>query len=133
MTLRDWTHEFQMLLKGYPRYLQGAKAYVSPNPEDDLYVKMALAGFSLTRPTVEWGINHFDFIQEHRRGDYSDQQLADRGPRASTYALFACTALGYLLGLYQGDLLDDAEFSRAEALLAGFLAMNEEEILSLPA
>lgn len=131
--MRDWTAEYRMLLQGFPRFLVAAKGYESPNPEDDLFVKMAIAGFSLEQPTEEWGCNHFRLVRSYREGDYSDAQLVDRGEGARAYALFACLALGYVLGAYQAEAIDDAEFSRGEALLAGFLAMNEPEILSLRA
>jgi hypothetical protein len=122
-----------MLLQGFPRFLHAAKEHQSPNPEDDLGTKLAIAGFSSVRGGAEdWGINHFDFIQRHRREDYSLERLADEGEGAPGYVYFACLALGYLLGQYQADAIDDVEFSRGEALLAGFLALYDEEVRALP-
>lgn len=105
-----------------------AEGLESADPEDDLFVKMAIVGFSFHQPTDEWGIDNLRFIQRYRSDEYSNVALADHEAAATSVALFACLFLGYMLGLFQSGAIDDVEFSRGEALLPGILAMRSPEL-----
>ena len=125
---RSWFDDFAKLQRGLSQYLPMADGLESPDPEDDLFVKMAIVGYSFHQPTEEWGIDNLHFIQRHRQDEYSDAELADHGDAASSVALFACLAYGYMLGLFQAGSIDEIEFSRGEALLPGFLALHSTEL-----
>jgi len=124
--------DFEQLLRGFSRHKKLAEELRSPDPEDDLFVRMAIVGFSFHRPTEEWGIDNLNFIRRYRGDEFSGAALAELG-LSNSHALFACLSLGHMLGLFQAGQIDETEFSRGEALLPGFLALNEEEITSMPA
>ena len=126
--MRDWMTEFGRLLHRFMTYREMANELQSPDPEDDLFVKMAIVGYSFHQPTEAWGIDNLRYIQQRRHDDYSDAQLVEFEDRAQSYAQFACLSLGYMLGLFQSGQIDDVEFLRGEALLPGFLALHSGEL-----
>jgi hypothetical protein len=121
--MRDFTNEYDSLLKGFARYRTEAEALESPNAEDDDLMRMAIIGFSINSKTETWSRPHLDFVRRHLEDDFSDGQLEFlHGDEAHSYALFAALCLGYLLGLFQAGQLSEADFSVGEAQLPGFMA-----------
>lgn len=125
----DWNRSFDTLFRRFAELLESAERLESSNVEDDLFIRMAIVGHSLWRPTSEeWGADNLHLIQRYRAGEYSDDALAEHEVRARAYALFACLALGFALGAYQAGQIDDVEFSRGEALLPGFMALRSTDL-----
>ena len=118
------TPHFAALLQNFERHKKAIAGLESPNPEDDEYIKAAIVGFSFHQPTEAWSLKQCDFIKERRNGEYSDKQLQAYDEKARDYALFACLAHGYLLGLFQAGTLDEIQFATAEAQLPGFLELH---------
>lgn len=109
-----------------------AAAYAgdTDRPEDDLFAKVAILGFSRRAPQDAWGWNHLLEVRRWREGDYSDNALASYGPlEGRRYALLACAWLGTVLALFQMGSISEPEALQGEALLPGFVAADAFEVL----
>jgi hypothetical protein len=123
------TGAFQTCLLRYRDYASAPAGFSSPNPDDDEYSKLAIAGFSSVATTERWSWEHFAAIRELRMTELSDEALAWHGPHAQQYARFACMCYGALVGLRDiGALKDEDDFEIAEAVMPGFIMANLEEI-----
>ena len=120
---------YQSLLLRYREIKAGTARYESPNPEDDEFAKLAIAGFSSIASTDRWSWEHFSVIRELRAGDLSDEQLAWHDSHARDYARFACICYGALLALREiGALKGDDDFEIAELVMPGFMMSHLDEI-----
>jgi hypothetical protein len=120
---------YKALLLRREEYVAAAARYVSPNPEDDEYAKLAIAGFSSVAPTDRWTLEHLTTIRELRASELSDEALAWHAPYAPEYARFACMCYGALFGLSAiGALKDDDDFEIGALAMPGFMMLHLEEI-----
>lgn len=120
MATRKLIEDFERLLGGFRRDIGIAESLGTPNREDDLFIRVAIVGFSYNAETEDWGRNHLEFIRDRLDAELSEEPEAIR--------LFNCLCLGYLLGLYQCDAVDDTDFSLGEAQLPGIAALHSPEI-----
>lgn len=127
----DAQNEFSGLLKLLPELIAMAEELKTPNPEDDIFVRTAIVGFSYHCPTEQWGHKHFSFIQEKRLGDYSDSALKAYGKGGRQIGIFACLSFGYLLGLFQASKISEVQFQIADAQLPGFIFLNLKPLTSV--
>jgi hypothetical protein len=58
------------ILLRYAEYKPAASRYESPNPEDDDFAKLAIAGFSSIAPIGRWSWEHLVAIRKLRAGIY---------------------------------------------------------------
>ena len=123
MSGRELRAEFESLLVAFEEQREAAACLVTPNSEDDVFVRAAIVGFARSCDPDAWARGHLQFIQERRQGDASDESLAFLyGPESNAYAILACLFLGALLGMFQAEKITEEEFRLGEALLPGFLA-----------
>jgi hypothetical protein len=126
------TGAFRTLLLRYGDYAVAAARLVSPNPEDDEYSRLAIAGFSSVAATDRWSHKYFTGIRDLRATELSDDALAWHAPHAQQYARFACMCYGALFALRDiGALKDEDDFEIAEAVMPGFMMAHLEEIYRL--
>jgi hypothetical protein len=119
-------HEYENLLKRFRSDYELAERLETPNPEDDLHVRIAIVGYSYSQPTETWGRNHYHFLKYYREGDYADENFSTVAANPHLCAAFACLCLGYLLGLFQRGGLSEEQFHVAQRQLVGFIALNGE-------
>ena len=110
---------FERMLRDFDAARTVAQGLVSPNPEDDADIKMAITGFSYYCPTEDWGRSHYSLIRARCDSELSNRALEMEG--AAGFRSFACLALGALLGLYASGQIDDVAFSLGDAQLPGFM------------
>lgn len=125
---RDFSLDFEKLLKGLPRYRRMAQKLVTPNPEDDEFVRAGIVGFSFHQPTESWGKSHFRFLRSRLDLDYGPTSMEWYGEAAPAHRVFVAMCLGYLLGLHQSGVISDDEFTLAEAQLPGFMILHTARI-----
>ena len=128
---RTFDPEFKRMLVRLRPILKVAETLSTPNPEDDLFVRAAIVGFSTACNTELWGRNHFAFLQERRLRELGPEKLAWYGDAADVHALFGAVCLGLLLGLYQREELSDEEFGLAEAQLPAFMLRFTDRIAAV--
>ena len=117
------------LVRTFHRDMNLAKSVQSPNVEDqDMAIKAAIVGFSYCSPTDEWAREHWLFVQKRLNDDYSSHELEWYGERRENVQLFASLCLGYLLGLYQANKIQDNEFATYEAHIPGIIARHNAEL-----
>jgi hypothetical protein len=120
---------YESILRRYPEYKAAAARYASPNPEDDEFAKLAIAGYSAIASLERWSWEHFVAIRELRAGSLSDQALSWHEDGAREYARFGCICYGALFALRDiGSLKDDDDMEIAEAAMAGFMMSHLDEI-----
>ncbi len=78
------------------------------------------------------GEAHYDFVKARLDRDYLDEELAEYGDNAENVKLFFALGLGYLLGLYQQDKVDDDEFKIAEQQLPGLIMLHLPTLTAQP-
>jgi hypothetical protein len=116
------------LLRSFSADVELANQLASPNRTDDLPIKVAIIGFSHNSPIEQWAQNHFSFVKARIEGDYSSANLIQYQPHAENVRLFAALCIGYLLGLYQAEKINDGELARSEAIIPGLIALRNKEI-----
>jgi hypothetical protein len=119
---------FQQMLADFAAHVHTAKRIQSPNADDDIYVKLAVVGFSLNRDSHEWCITHFQYIRDNYDAGYSEQVSPLYGPEREAEAMFACLCMGLLLGMHGAGKIDDRVFLWGEMLLPGFILSKGSEI-----
>jgi len=120
---------YERILRRYPEYKAAAALYESPNPEDDEFAKLAMAGYSTIASLERWSWEHFVAMRELRTGDLSDQALAWHEDGAREYARFACICYGALFALRDiGSLKDDDDMEIAELAMPGFMMAHLDDI-----
>jgi hypothetical protein len=112
---------FASLLPRLPELRSRALALTTPNPEDDLPVRLAIVGFSFRAPTGDWSYSHFTHLQEYRERELGPDLSDFYGEETDTCIQFSCLAVGYVLGLRHRNGITDTDVFRAECLLPGFL------------
>jgi len=123
MNAPDLRAEFESLLAAFETLREAAVFLVTPNSEDDVFVRAAIVGFARYCHPDAWARGHLQCVQKKRQGDMSDESLAFLyGPESNAYAILACLFLGALLGMFQAEKITEEEFRTGEALLPGFLA-----------
>jgi len=126
----DWRSEYDALLLQLPSIVAEAGTAHTGRPEDDLFVKVALASFARHAAEDDWGWSHLQEVRGWREGDYSDEALSSYGVvGARRYALLACAWLGTVLGLFHRGEVHEHEALVAYALLPGFVAGDGFEAL----
>ncbi len=115
---------YDALLPRFRELRIAAAALPSPNPEDDLPIKLAIAGFSFHAPSEVWGYEHFLKVTEYRERELNHEALEGYDDEAPGCLEFSCLAVGYLLGLRQVGAINDTDTFLAEALLPGFLMLH---------
>ena len=113
---------FQTLCDDLPMVREVAAALESPNTQDDLPIKIAIAGYSYHRSPEHWGEDEFDFVALRRR------EVEDFGP---PWVELVCLVTGYLLGLYQDGRIDEAELALHEAQLPGFMWLHSDRFIEV--
>jgi len=115
---------FKNLLINYTNNKQLALDFESPNSEDDIFIKMAVIGFSYNSPTGDWGRGHFDFIRKRLDGDLATEETEEvLAAQEHEIKLFSCLCLGFLLGLYQAEKITDQKFMLGDAHLPAVIAL----------
>jgi hypothetical protein len=107
-----------------------AKQLQSPNPVDELPIKVAIVGFSYNSPTDKWALDHYNVLKDRLDGEYSLDNLREYAPTSRKIQLFAALCFGYLLGLYEADKVTDEEFRLAEAQIPGLIALKSDVLMS---
>lgn len=74
------TVKFDDLLANFGKEVALAKAIRSPNPEDTLNIKVAIAGFSHAAPIDEWSREHFEFVQARLPVEFPEDPVETYGP-----------------------------------------------------
>ena len=127
--LRMAESTYGAILLRYSEYKVAVARYESPNPEDDEFAKLAIAGFSSVAPIERWSWEHFTAIRALREGDLSDEALAWHEEDAREYARFACICYGALFALREiGSLRDEDDMEIAELAMPTFMMRHLEEI-----
>jgi hypothetical protein len=108
---------FQRLCDELPYARETAAAIESPNPEDDLLIKIGIVGYCYHQTIESWGSDELDFVSR-RRGEVEDFD--------PLWIEFVCFASGYLLGLFQAGELSEAKSALFEAQLPGFMWLHSE-------
>jgi hypothetical protein len=120
---------YRAVLERYEEFTAAAARYESPNPGDDEFAKLALAGFSSIAPADHWSWGHVTAIRELRAHVLSDEELAWHGEHAREYARFACISYGALFALREiGTLKDEDDMEIAESIMPGFMMAHLNEI-----
>lgn len=118
---------FEALLQDFEALLRDARN-LRVVGTDSFAVKMAVIGFCRFSPRSEWRLAHYEIINTRLQGELSLQELQWYEESAEAISVFACLALGALLGKFQSKEIDDSGFLLGDAHLAGFLALNNAEI-----
>jgi hypothetical protein len=124
----QWRAHFENLLAGFPEFIRQASRLESPNPEDDLYVKLAVVGFRQTARPEAWRRGHYEIIRDLRSGAYADDELTWYEESGEAVAQFACLFFGFLLGLDETGQLSERDREVAQALLPGFMLEDLERV-----
>jgi hypothetical protein len=124
--------QLERLIETFESDAEVAKGLETPNVEDDFATKMAIVGFSYNSSTEEWDIGHLEFLQSIRAREYSDLELTEFGENGRNVELFFSLGIGYLLGLYQENLIDDVAFRVAKIQLSGLIMLHLGELTARP-
>ena len=119
---------FQALLDDFEKLLSSARNLRTTEPEDSLAVKAAVVGFGQFSPLSEWGQQHYQIIAKRLQDELSLEELSWYEECAEAVSVFACLALGALLGKFQAGEIDDAGFMLGDAHLPAFLSLHNEAI-----
>jgi hypothetical protein len=106
-----------------------AKDLELPLSYDDMAIKTAMIGFSISSPRNPWGLIHYNFVEARLEDGYGSENLKEHGDEANSIRLFVGLCLGYLLGLCQDEKLTDVEFAVAEAQIPGFVMLKSGRFL----
>lgn len=120
----DWNQAFDEMRKLFWIRSKIAKEFVSPNIEDDIYIKHAIIGFSHESKTEQWGIDHYNFLKDRLQSSYPSRQ-EEFVPEIGLYSLI----LGYILGIHNSKRISDQEFLEAEYFLPGYILSFGEQLL----
>lgn len=119
---------FESLLKNYHHYKASAQRLQSSNEEDTYEIKLGIIGFSLFQPSEKWNYEFYQLLKQRLDGELSSASLGWHGAEASTYAQFACLAIGALLGKFDAGEIDEKGFLLGDAHLPGFMMLHLKEI-----
>lgn len=120
--------ELETLVDNFVRDIASARSIESPNPEDDLAIKAAIVGFSYHGDVSQWGRNEFEFVRRYLDNECEGEDLTSYGEHGRNVLLFHAVAIGFLLGLYQQNQLDDQAFVIAQASIAGVVMFHLGQI-----
>jgi hypothetical protein len=114
MNERQVFDEFQKLRDCFGTCCEAADRLQSPNPEDNMYIKMAIVGFFYHDKTENWSQEHYRIVREYLNEceELNDPERIRR---------FNMLALGALLGLYSSGKIDDRVYRLGYILLPGFV------------
>ncbi len=114
MTESDIFDEYQRMWDSFRRCCEAANSLNTPNPEDDIFIKMAIVGFSHHQKTESWEHDNYRVAKQ-----YLDEgtSLGD----SETMRKFNLLALGALMGLYASGKIDQRVYSIGYCLLPGFV------------
>jgi len=112
---------FENLVPRFRRLRATARRLSTPNPEDDLCVRLAIVGFSQNAQTELWSYRHFQRLQIYRRRELNSRDLSGYGEEAAICEQFSCLAYGSLLGLREAGTINDTDLMHSEAVLPAFL------------
>jgi hypothetical protein len=122
--------DLQHLVTTFHRDIERARQLEPSNANDDLALKMAVVGFSYNSPATDWGKNHADFVTLRLAQDYSDEELVEYGENSGNVRLFYALCVGFLLGLYQQNKMNDQEFDTAEWQIPGLIMLHLSTLTS---
>jgi hypothetical protein len=131
MKALDALQDFDELYRNHTELQRLADELKTPNPEDSVFVRAAIVGFSFHVPTEEWERQHLDFVLHKRQTEFSDYELTKLEAAGQRAGRFACLCLGYLLGLHQAKKISNEQFQVAEMQLPGFLMLKLPEFALL--
>lgn len=117
-------NDLQRLVETFYRDVQIANGVVTPNPEDDIVIKVAITGFSYNSPVDDWARAHFDFVKSRIDRDYTPEELAEYGDNGQNIKLFFALSIGFLLGAYQKGDISDEDFKTAERQIPGIIMLH---------
>lgn len=117
------------LFDDFPAIVAQARQMECPYAGDDMGLRIARIGFSLNAPADSWGSTHVNFVNGRLEEGYSADLLKESGAEADSIRLFVGLCLGYLLGLYQAEMLTDEEFSLAECQIPGLVFLKSGQFL----
>lgn len=119
---------FERLLDDFDQFLKRTQQHrPADHPNTDL-LHAASTGFLRFRPPIDWGPGYHEFIIRRLEGGLSLYALEWYEECAPAIQMFACLALGALLGKYAAEEIDDAGFLLGDAHLAAFLVEQSEAI-----
>lgn len=116
--------QLENLVNTYDRDIALARNLKSPNSEDNLAIKAAMVGFSYNSSTEEWDLGHFEFVRDRLDKHFAASESVEYGRHGARVRLFAALCLGYLLGLYNKQEINDEEFRVEEVRLPGLIMMH---------
>jgi hypothetical protein len=124
---------FQKLLDNFKNLLTRARDLRTTNPEDTQAVKAAVIGFSLFLPITAWSYEHYLLVDNRLQGELSLEAVKGyvvlpEEDCAQAYVVFACLAIGALIGKFNAGEIDEAGAFLGEAHLVSFIAQHIKEI-----
>jgi hypothetical protein len=122
--------DIQRLVGTFYRDIQIANGVVTPNPDDDIVIKVAITGFSYNSPVDDWARGHFDFVKSRIDRDYTPEELAEYGDNGQNIKLFFALSIGFLLGAYQKGDISDEDFKTAERQIPGIIMLHLPSLTS---
>ena len=128
--MNDWDTFglFETLLQNFETHLTQAQGIRSSRPPGNEQTHLAVSGFLLFQPPEEWGGDEYDFITARLEGELSLEAMEWYEDFAPAVQMFACLALGAMLGKWAAGSIDEVGFMLGDAHLAGFISLNTEAI-----
>jgi hypothetical protein len=119
---------FESLLERFEELAGRARDVRSSGPPGTEQTHAAATGFLLFSPVEDWGREQHDFITRRLEGELSLPALDWYEEGAPAIQMFACLALGALLGKYAAGEIDERDFLLGDAHLASFLLEQDQAI-----
>jgi hypothetical protein len=119
---------FESLLQNFEAHLAQAQRVRSSRPPGTQQAHVAVSGFLLFQPSEAWGEEQYDIITRYLEGDLSLDALEWYEDSVQAVQMFACLALGALIGMKEAGMIDEAGFLFGNAHLGRFLSLENETI-----
>src|SRR5687768_2174971 len=119
---------FERLLDDFEELHRRAQRVRSSGPPGTEQTHIAAIGFLLFSPVEDWGRDQYHSITQRLEGDLSLPALDWYEEGAPAIQMFACLALGALLGKYAAGEINDIGFLLGDAHLASFLVEHNQTI-----
>ncbi len=109
------------LLTDFVQCKRSAADLVSPNVEDDDFIRCGMVGFARHLPMERWEYSHFEYVKSHR------DEVVD-GRFSTDWIRFTCLAAGYFAGMAEAGFMSELDLRLSEAHTPGFMWMHSNEL-----
>jgi hypothetical protein len=116
------------LVESFERDVRTALELESPNEADVLLIKTAIVGFTYHASIEDWCLSDLEFVRRRVESEWPGEELEHYGQNAENLRLFFSLCIGYLLGLFRSEQIDETEFRTAEAQIPGLTMLNLERL-----